>query len=143
MVGSAAPGVSFPCRAEHLPAASRRGTRELDRIIRICGGERRVDRDGRGTPQLEAGRYMAEESALGEQDVAERPWYAVPADEAVEALGTDGERGLSEREVERRRARGRRGGRNRRDRQQERPEQEQRAAEKRSADEADRRRRAG
>jgi len=46
---------------------------------------------------------MAEKGALSRQDVAERPWYAVPADDAVDALASDRERGLRAREVERRR----------------------------------------
>lgn len=42
--------------------------------------------------------------ALAERDLTERPWHAVARAEAVAALGTDGERGLDEKEVARRRA---------------------------------------
>lgn len=46
---------------------------------------------------------MAFVSRLHASDIAERPWHAVPADEAVTALATDAENGLDEQEVERRR----------------------------------------
>lgn len=46
---------------------------------------------------------MAETLALTKEDIAKRPWWAVPRHEAEAALGSDRERGLDEDEVERRR----------------------------------------
>ena len=49
------------------------------------------------------GTLIARGSAPIKQDVAERPWHALGADEAVDALDTDREQGLSKSEIERRR----------------------------------------
>jgi magnesium-transporting ATPase (P-type) len=46
---------------------------------------------------------MAESGQLQRDDLAERPWHAVPGDEAVADLGSDRESGLREKEAERRR----------------------------------------
>ena len=45
---------------------------------------------------------MAEGDLPQKGDLAERPWYAVPGDEAASDLGSDPKKGLNDREAERR-----------------------------------------
>lgn len=48
---------------------------------------------------------MNDNGALTRDDVADRAWYATPADETVDALRTDPDEGLSDREIGRRKER--------------------------------------